>query len=294
MESMETLKRRIGTAGELHSLVRTMKVLAAVNIRQLESSVASLADYNRAIELGLRVVLGSDAAQIHRGRRTQSLDHGVVIFGTDQGMCGSLNDQIIDYAVEQLASGDPGTAPDAVLAIGTRLEPRLAETNMPAEDVVSMPGSTAGITSLVQELTIHIERWGSQRKIGRVTVFHCQHTSRSGYRLRNFQLLPIDQTWLDELRKDPWPTHVLPTFTMPAGDLFAALVRQYLFVSLYRACAESMASENASRLAAMRGAEQNIGERIRELTTHFHQLRQMTITEELLDIATGFEALEQP
>jgi F-type H+-transporting ATPase subunit gamma len=82
-----------------------------------------------------------------------------------------------------------------------------------------------------------------------------------------------------------------PTFTMPADQLFSALVRQYLFMSLYRACAESMASENASRLAAMRGAEKNIGDRIDDLTGHFHQLRQMTITEELLDIASGFEAL---
>lgn len=54
-----------------------------------------------------------------------------------------------------------------------------------------------------------------------------------------------------------------------------------------------MASENASRLAAIRGAEKNIGDRIVELTSRFHQLRQMTITEELLDIASGFEALNE-
>jgi F-type H+-transporting ATPase subunit gamma len=75
--------------------------------------------------------------------------------------------------------------------------------------------------------------------------------------------------------------------------LFSALIRQYLFVSLFRACAESLASENASRLAAMRGAERNIGERISELTNLFHQTRQMAITEELLDIAAGFEALSE-
>ena len=82
-------------------------------------------------------------------------------------------------------------------------------------------------------------------------------------------------------------------FTMDADQLFSALVRQYLFVSLFRACAESLASENASRLAAMRGAERNIGERITELTGQFHQVRQMAITEELLDIAGGFEAMNQ-
>jgi F-type H+-transporting ATPase subunit gamma len=81
---------------------------------------------------------------------------------------------------------------------------------------------------------------------------------------------------------------------MPAPRLFSALVRQHLFVTLYRAVAESLASENASRLAAMRGAERNIGERIAELGSLYQQQRQTMITEELLDIASGFEAQQQP
>jgi F-type H+-transporting ATPase subunit gamma len=75
--------------------------------------------------------------------------------------------------------------------------------------------------------------------------------------------------------------------------LFSMLIRQYLFVSLFRALAESLASENASRLAAMQGAEKNIEERLAALTLDFYQKRQMSITEELLDIVSGFEALEQ-
>ncbi len=74
--------------------------------------------------------------------------------------------------------------------------------------------------------------------------------------------------------------------------LFSALIRQYLFVSLFRGFAESLASENASRLASMQGAERNIEEWLGELNTRFHQQRQMSITEELLDIVAGFEALK--
>ena len=80
---------------------------------------------------------------------------------------------------------------------------------------------------------------------------------------------------------------------MNPEQLLSALVRQYLFISLYRACAESLASENASRLVAMRGAERNIGDKIEELTRLFHQQRQMAVTEELLDIVVGFEALAE-
>jgi len=80
---------------------------------------------------------------------------------------------------------------------------------------------------------------------------------------------------------------------MDWDDLFASLVREYLFVSLYRAFAESSASENASRLAAMQSAEKNIEDRLEELSTLFNRQRQMTITEELLDILAGFEALKE-
>ncbi len=70
-----------------------------------------------------------------------------------------------------------------------------------------------------------------------------------------------------------------------------ALVREYLFVSLFRACAESLASENASRLVAMQRAEKNIDELLINLNRDFHRLRQSNIDEELFDVISGFQAL---
>jgi F-type H+-transporting ATPase subunit gamma len=70
-----------------------------------------------------------------------------------------------------------------------------------------------------------------------------------------------------------------------------ALIHEYLFVSLFRACTESLASENASRLAAMQRAEKNIDELLEELNSVFHRLRQSGIDEELFDVISGFEAL---
>ena len=70
-----------------------------------------------------------------------------------------------------------------------------------------------------------------------------------------------------------------------------ALIREYLFVSLYRACAESLASENASRLAAMQRADKNIDELLNILNAHSRNLRQSNIDAELFDVISGFEAL---
>ena len=80
---------------------------------------------------------------------------------------------------------------------------------------------------------------------------------------------------------------------MLGGDeaTFTALVREYLFIALYKACAESLASENASRLAAMQRAENNIETLSAELSQSFCRLRQSSIDEELFDVIAGFNAL---
>ena len=70
-----------------------------------------------------------------------------------------------------------------------------------------------------------------------------------------------------------------------------ALIREYLFISLFRACAESLVSENASRLAAMERADKNIDELLETLHRTFHRLRQSGIDEELFDVISGSEAL---
>ena len=73
---------------------------------------------------------------------------------------------------------------------------------------------------------------------------------------------------------------------------FMALISEYLFVSLFKACAESLASENASRLEAMQRAEKNIGDLLDDLNKKYHRLRQSSIDEELFDVVSGFEALK--
>jgi F-type H+-transporting ATPase subunit gamma len=292
VDTTESLKRRIQTAEDLHSIVRTMKALAAVNIRQLEHAVRSLADYQRTIELGLRIVLRQRHG--HPAVQARAAPHGTlgaVIFGSDQGMCGQLNDQIAAFALRRIIPTVADSGSPVILAVGVRVGARLEDAGHNLEATLPVASSTSGITSLVQEILMSIERWHRERHIEQIVVFFCEHASRSGYHPRQLDLLPIDRRWLNSLQQLPWPTNKLPTFTMDADRLFSSLVHQYLFVSLYRACAESLASENASRLAAMRGAERNIGDRITELTSQFHQIRQMAITEELLDIAAGFEAL---
>lgn len=293
METIEGLRRTIESTEELQSVVKTMKALAAVNIRQYEKAVESLAEYNKTVEMGLQVVLRNSPEVLLRARAAPKDRVGAIVFGSDQGMCGPLNEQIFQYAMDALDQLPAKPADRVILAVGERVNRLLEERGQPAEESVSVPGSVSGITPAVQMLLTNIEAWNAERGIEQVYLFYSKQLSGASYRPHKLHLLPVDEEWLRSLREKTWPSHVLPTFSMEWDPLFSALVRQYLFVSLFRAFAESLASENASRLAAMQGAERNIEDRLAELNTQFHQQRQMSITGELLDIVAGFEALRE-
>jgi len=94
----------------------------------------------------------------------------------------------------------------------------------------------------------------------RVYVFHNRPKSGALYEPVSQRLLPLDAQWLQGLAKVPWPSGNLPEVMGGGTATLRALIREYLFISLFRACAESLASENASRLAAMQRADKNIDE----------------------------------
>ena len=103
--------------------------------------------------------------------------------------------------------------------------------------------------------------------------------------------LPLDTTWQAAFGQVRWPTKLLPEVLGSAELTLAALIHEYLFVSLFKACAESLASENTCRLAAMQRAQRNIDDLLEQLHIVFNQTRQTSIDEELFDLISGFEAL---
>ena len=126
-----------------------------------------------------------------------------------------------------------------------------------------------------------------------IYLFHNRPTSGAVYAPVSQRLLPLDEIWRRKLAELPWPTKSLPEVIGGGTATLRALIREYLFVSLFRACAESLASENASRLAAMQRADKNIDELLEDLNGTFHRLRQSGIDEELFDVISGFEALSK-
>lgn len=291
MATIEELKHQITTADDLQSVVKTMKALAAVSIRQYEKAVESLTEYDRTLEMGWQILLHRHPEMLLRKstRTTQSL--GVVVFGSDWGMCGQFNERIAEYTQKYLDHLLLPVEKRVILTVGTRINDSLAAAGQNCQSSFYLPSSVVGITSVIQEIVMTLENLRQQDQVNRIVVIYNRMISGAVYRPTRLQIFPINSSWLRHLRQQKWTSNCIPTFTMERDKLMAALFRQYFFVSLYRACAESLKSENTSRLAAMQMAEKNISERLTELNLEFNQQRQTNVTEELLDIVAGFEAL---
>ncbi len=289
--TLEALQKQISGGEDLSSIVKTMKALAATSVRQYEKAAESLDDYYHTVELGLSVVL-SDGSQIPADEPADPDKPALLLlFGSDHGLAGRFNEQIVSYVLEDYWHEAGKSLPDnsILVTVGEQAINRIRVGSIDSAAEFHMPNSINAITPFIQQLLENIEAWRTEKKVGRVLLFYNRPIT-GGFMPRAETMLPVSLSGLKQMRAE-WQSRSLPTFTMKPDQLLSALLRQYFFVSLYRACALSLAAENISRLAAMQAAEKNIDERLEELKTAFQQERQAAITEELLDIISGFKAI---
>ena len=280
-ESLAELQHHIVSAGELKTVVRTMKMIAAANIAQYEQAVGALAVYHATVRHGLAVALRNEALPSFAHVSEQV---GVVLFGTDQGLVGQFNDAVAEFASQTLATHSQVIS----WVVGERLSFRLAEILPAPASVLPVPGTLSAITALVSQLLTLMDNWLQSRPGTPLLVIYQHVLSKESFQPVVLRLLPLDEMWRNTLFVEPWPGKRTPEL-LGGMSALQALVREYLFVSLYRACAESLASENASRLIAMQRADKNIDEMLENLRRTRQRVRQSNIDEELFDVLAGFE-----
>ncbi len=289
-DTTASLRRKIDSAGDLQSVVRTMKALAASSIGQYEKSVRALTDYYRTVELGLGACVreSEPAAFMAEPRSTRASVIAAVVFGSDQGLVGQFNETVADYAMKTF-KGWAGSF--RVWAVGERVHAHLADAGMPLMEPFVVPSSVKTITPLVGRILVETETSHARREGAELHLFYNRHAFGSVYAPVSQRLLPLDEQWRRGLAERPWPAGRWAQVMGGGAVTVRALIREYLFVSLFRACAESLASENASRLAAMQRADKNIDDLLEDLNGTFHRVRQSGLDEELFDVISGFEAL---
>ena len=291
MDTLETLAQKLQTSDEIQSIVRTMKTLSSVSIRQYETAEAAMSEFSYTIDLGLK------AALLDRHARGLALpDVGLnarvarrtafIIIGSDRGLCGRYNESITQFALDHLE----GTG--AMIGVmGVRVAARLQTAGYEPDTLFPLPASVNGLKSLVQSVIVELDLWTRLKHVDQVWVLHNRHIGRSTSSPVARPLLPLPDDYWRDLTNSRWPARPIPSFRMSPEALLSWLIRQRLFVVLYRSLTQSLASEHATRLTAMQNAERNIVEQRDSLQASFRRERQASITQELLEIIGGFEAI---
>lgn len=294
MDTLENLNRKLEGAKDIKSVVKAMKAMAASNISQYEAAVASLGDYNHIVTLGIKAYLISEKVKkvaqnpVASTRKTHQVC--AIVFGSDLGLVGQFNDVISDYVQRSLPAS---TDKMEVWVIGERVQALLAAAEFNVGKSHSIPSSIDAITPLVQNILLEIEAANKNKQVKEFYIIHNRPKNGSGYQPVMQRLLPLDEKWMGNIMETKWPSNNVPEVLGNPKNILNALINAYLFVSVFRACAESLAAENASRLQAMQRAEKSIGETLESLGKKFQSLRQSMIDEELFDVVSGFEALKK-
>jgi F-type H+-transporting ATPase subunit gamma len=285
-----SLRQKIDSAKDLRSVVRAMKAVAASNIGQYEDSVRALADYYHSVELGLGVCLRAETQENpFVGERQRSLSIDAVVFGSDQGMVGQFNDIVSDFALNKL-SELPGKS--RIWAVGERVHSRLVDSGLTVLSPFELPASVKGIAPLVGEILVETQNRQNGDLDSELYLFYNRPRTAAVYSPIAQRLLPLDKEWLHKLIEKTWPSGRYSQIFGDGKATLRALINEYLFVSIFRGCTESLASENASRLAAMERADKNIDELLKDLNENYHRLRKDSIDEELFEVIASFDSLK--
>jgi F-type H+-transporting ATPase subunit gamma len=287
-DTTQTIARRTRSAEELLSVTRTMRGIAAANLRRFEQANEALGVYEATIESGLHVALRD--GRLERlpiepaARETAQM---VIALGSSQGLCGAVNRHVAERVGRRATPADV-----RLVVVGHRLAAELSHDGLPITELWELPGRIETVAALSGRILDHATRWRAGHRSTRVTtVFPHFHDRRRGYEVVELQIAPTDRDLLAWLAVRAWPSRVLPTFTAPWDVLMADLLRQAMLVRLHRSITQTMASVSWSRLLAMDSAEQNVEEHLAALRQEAHLVRQESITAELLDVVSGAETI---
>lgn len=288
-QSLEALERHSDTLTSIRGIVHTMKTLSAINASPYERAARSIEAYHKTILQGFAAfAYRTGGLNLQQGAHTEQL---LVVFGSDHGLCGNYNEILTQWVSQYQDTQNTGKP--RLLCVGAQMHDALSDQGLQPEATLLPPASADGIGRLAGDIVTRIDRLsGGQSLLGvGVTLAFTQRGEHGTREQVTQRLLPLEASLLKGARR--WDSRALPDYTMAADALLSSLVRSHIFASVFRASAEAMVTENAARLALMQQAEQSVDERIADVQGDLRSVRQTEITNELMDVIIGFEALKK-
>lgn len=295
METLDNLKKTLDTSKSIKQVVSTMKALSGANIKKYEKIVKILYTYKSNVELALQaVMMHNDKININElefigQSKNKKANNLVIVFGSNQGLCGRFNDKIANFVIDDIDNIDN----NKVIVVGERLSMLLSNTKLKIFKTIPVPNSIENISNTIYELLSIIEEEIENKTINKVFLYYTANDDTMNGTLTKNRLIPIDKKILENAQKKVWPTNNIPYWQIDTKTLILDLLKQYIFVGLNDALANSIASEQKNRLLTLQNAENNINDLIRTKNLEYNQKRQSTITNELLDVVTGYSVAKR-
>jgi F-type H+-transporting ATPase subunit gamma len=304
--SQRDVKQRIDSVKNIRKITRAMEMVAAARLRRAEQRIAALRPYAGAIRRMTRQAAeaaGSEISNLPILKQHENENRIAILLVTgDRGLAGAFNSQILRTGL-RAASEHEGEGRDVVFyASGRR---GVSSLGFRGRDVA---GGYVGFTdrpayadarNIAEDLiTAYVDD-----KIDRVEIFYNGYVSPLVQEVRRETLLPLQEATIleesedegsDEDRdrdRDDSGHHALVEYEPGPEEILQRLVPDYVEISIYRALLESTASEHGARMTAMRNASENAGEVIDDLTLEMNRARQAEITQEIMEVVAGAEAL---
>jgi F-type H+-transporting ATPase subunit gamma len=281
--TLRDIKRKIGSVNSTQTITRTMKMVSASKLRRAQTDLEKIKDYAVKMEELTGRVVKNMPADAHPLLATREEIKKVLIvsIGSDRGLCGGFNTNVALTAENFSRQNRDTYERVGIYVFGRKIRDYLAKRKM---DVIK---SWVDIKNVDQELVDAVA--------GEIIELYLTGEFDKVYLSYTYFASPVKQEIVFEEFipiKTPEDVEYIDYICEPDRmEIVGSLIPRYISTKIYYALVESQTSEHAARMSAMENATNNCGEMVRYLTLVYNKRRQEGITNEMMDIVGGAEAL---
>jgi F-type H+-transporting ATPase subunit gamma len=295
MPSLKDIRGRIGSVRNIAQITRAMEMVAASRMKRAQDSILAARPYADELEEALGRVAGAAGLTEEINpllARRPVRRAAIIVITTDRGLAGSLNanaTRAVLRWVDERASRSNGDAAVEIEAItvGRKGRDAVRRAGIPIAAHFAQLGdrpSFADVTPIARLVTDDF----LAEKYDEIDIAYSTFVSTLAQRPEISTLLPVAQP---EMGAETERTNDEYLFEPSPEAVLRRLLPHYVAIGIYRAVLENNASEQSARMIAMRNSTDNANELIDDLTLVYNKTRQATITREMIEIASGAEAL---
>ena len=267
-----------------------MKMISSAKMHKAETALRRLLPYRKQIETIIGNLLTADAqfsSPLIEERPVSKI--GLVVFGSDDGLCGAYNVNIFKLLVAQLNAYRQEFGNDLkikIYPVGAKMTKAVSKLRFPNMEMGYFEGVDSKTTGDgVKNLVRHLQSEFLDGELDRVNILYMSFKSVSRQRPSHEQLLPVVSSTFsqNDVKADCRPY----IFEPDANTIFRTVLPMFLMAVMQDVFTENRASEQAARVMAMQSANDNAKKLLEQLQLEYNKLRQQSITTELLDILGG-------